>query len=80
MVPIQKLLSRIRWDKSFGNAEFEIVYEDRIVGLVKIPLERVVSVDRSSFTLEDELGRLISVPLHRIRSVYRNGQLVWSRI
>ncbi|MFW5774687.1 MAG: RNA repair domain-containing protein, partial [Chitinivibrionales bacterium] len=29
MVPIHQLLSRIRWDPGFGDASFEIVYEDR---------------------------------------------------
>ena len=30
MIPIQELLSRIRWDESFGKGDFEIGYYDRV--------------------------------------------------
>ncbi|NLD99869.1 MAG: DUF504 domain-containing protein [Fibrobacter sp.] len=39
MITINKLLSRIRWDKRFGDAFFELEYEDRISGVIKIPLK-----------------------------------------
>ena len=29
MIPIQELISRIRWDREFGNADFAIGYHDR---------------------------------------------------
>jgi len=29
MPPIHELLSRIRWDKNFGHARFELGYFDR---------------------------------------------------
>jgi len=30
MIPIQELLNRIKWDKSFGAGRFEITYYDRV--------------------------------------------------
>ncbi|MFP4165404.1 MAG: DUF504 domain-containing protein [Chitinispirillaceae bacterium] len=80
MIPIQKLLSRIRWDPSFGDARFELQYEDRKAGLVRISLGEITEVGPESFTITDEAGRYISVPLHRIRTVYRNGERIWSRL
>jgi hypothetical protein len=32
MMPIHELLSRIRRDEAFGQAEFEIGYYDRLLG------------------------------------------------
>lgn len=80
MIPIQKLLSRIRWDPAFGNASFEIEYEDRVVGLIRIPLEKITSIDIISFSIHDELDRTLTIPLHRVKCVYRNGDLIWSRL
>ncbi|MFP4013364.1 MAG: DUF504 domain-containing protein [Chitinispirillaceae bacterium] len=80
MIPIQKLLSRIRWDPSFGKASFEIEYEDRKSGLLRIGLQQITSIDPNSFSIEDEMGRVVTVPLHRIKTVYRNGDLIWSRL
>jgi hypothetical protein len=34
MQPINKLLDRIRWDREFGAAVFEIAYRDRLAGLI----------------------------------------------
>jgi uncharacterized protein (UPF0248 family) len=80
MISIQKLLSRIRWDPAFGDAFFEIEYEDRIVGLIRIPLEHIFAVDAISFSINHELDGIITIPLHRVKCVYRNGNLIWSRI
>lgn len=80
MIPIQKLLSRIRWDPSFGDATFEVEYEDRKSGLIRVELQQIISVDFNSFSIEDQLGRIVAVPLHRIKTVYRNGDLIWSRL
>jgi uncharacterized protein (UPF0248 family) len=80
VIPIQKLLSRIRWDPAFGDAVFEIEYEDRVVGLVRISLKQMTSIDTLSFSICDELDRTITIPLHRVKNVYRNGDLIWSRL
>lgn len=79
MIYIKKLLDRIRWDFSFSQAYFELEYEDRVSGLVRIALDRIVSVDSQNFTVEDQYFGKITIPLHRIRKVYRNGELIWKR-
>lgn len=80
MIYIKKLLNRIRWDFSFSQAHFELEYEDRVTGLVRIPLDQIDSIDSQSFTLCDQYNRKITIPLHRIKGVYRNDELIWSRI
>ena len=82
MVPIQKLLDRIRWDRRFGNDYFEIGYEDHVERkIVRLPFEKVKfkESDRSSFQMEDEEGRVRTIPFHRIREVYKGGRLIWRR-
>jgi uncharacterized protein (UPF0248 family) len=79
LIYIKKLLDRIRWDFSFSQAYFELEYEDRVSGLVRIALDRIVSVDSQYFTVEDQYFGKITIPLHRIRKVYRNGELIWRR-
>jgi uncharacterized protein (UPF0248 family) len=79
VIPIQKLLSRIRWDASFGDAFFEIDYEDRIAGIIRIPLNEITSIFTLSFSIKDNHDRTITIPLHRVKGVYRNGDLIWSR-
>jgi len=79
LIYIKKLLDRIRWDFSFSQAYFELEYEDRVSGSVRIALDRIVSVDSQYFTVEDQYFGKITIPLHRIRKVYRNGELIWRR-
>jgi uncharacterized protein (UPF0248 family) len=79
LIYIKKLLDRIRWDFSFSQAYFELEYEDRVSGLVRIALDRIVSIDSQYFTVEDQYFGKITIPLHRIRKVYRNGELIWRR-
>ena len=52
MTPIHELLSRIRWDKEFGQGRFEIGYFDRHQGaVVRVALQEVAfpeeDIDRS---------------------------------
>jgi uncharacterized protein (UPF0248 family) len=82
MIPIHELLSRIRWDDDFGQAEFIIAYHDRFENdLVMVPLKSLVfdRADHFDFELIDDMGEKHTIPLHRIREVYRNGQLIWHR-
>jgi len=82
MIPIQELLSRIRWDPEFARARFRIGYYDRLE-------DRTVYVDfrelffepgdHFAFELVDIDGIVHHIPLHRIREVYRNGELIWQR-
>jgi uncharacterized protein (UPF0248 family) len=42
MIPIHRLLARIRFDAQFGRARFELAYLDRArKALVRLPLERM---------------------------------------
>jgi len=82
MIPIHELLSRIRWDRDFGSAEFIICYRDRLENeLVRVPLKHLHfdQDDHFDFELSDDRGERRSIPLHRIREVYRNGELIWHR-
>jgi uncharacterized protein (UPF0248 family) len=82
MLPIRKLLSRIRWDREFGRGEFEIGYFDRVAGeIVRVPFRELVldSEERESFGLLDQEGVYRRIPFHRVREVYRNGECIWQR-
>lgn len=82
MIPIQELLSRIRWDPEFGRAEFVIGYYDRVRRcVVQVPFGRMhfEPGDHFSFTAVEADGSVHDVPLHRIREIYRDGELIWQR-
>ena len=82
MIPIHKLLNRIRWDPEFAKGEFTIGYYDRVLDkIVRIPLGQIFTErgDHFSFELYDQNGEQHSIPLHRIREVYKDGTLIWRR-
>lgn len=82
MKPIQDLLNRIRWDREFGKARFEIGYHDRFEReLVRIPFESISFPKGEPFFLEVVApdGVVHSVPLHRVRAVWRDGAVIWQR-
>lgn len=82
MQPIDKLLSRIKWDSEFGDAVFEIGYYDRVAArIVRRPFGDLLFApdSKDSFLLMDEEGVCQRIPLHRVREVYRNGELIWQR-
>ncbi len=82
MIPIQDLLSRIRWDREFGTSSFEIAYEDHEEGrLVRVPFQEIVFEEgnRFSFHVQNRDGAWVTIPFHRVREVYRDGKLLWQR-
>ena len=82
MLPIKKLLSRIRWDREFGQGAFEIGYEDRVAGeIVRVPFFELVIApeERESFGVLDREGVCRHIPYHRVREVYRDGICIWRR-
>ena len=82
MQPIHELLNRIKWDETFGQAEFIIAYHDRLRNaMIKVPLADISfdKDDHFDFEMIDDMGEAHTVPLHRIREVYRNGKLIWRR-
>ncbi|WP_455235291.1 DUF504 domain-containing protein [Thiogranum longum] len=82
MKPIQELLNRIRWDKTFAQGDFIIGYYDRVEDrIIRVPLREIFFEpdDHFSFDLIDEEGEVHSIPLHRIKEVFKNGELIWHR-
>lgn len=82
MIPIQDLLSQIRWDRSLEQEDFVIGYYDRIDDLIiEVPLKEVrfVPGNRFSFQVIDPKGHVHEVPFHRVREVCRNRELIWYR-
>jgi uncharacterized protein (UPF0248 family) len=82
MIPIHELLSRIRWDRQFGEGDFVIGYYDRVEdAVIRVPMRELFFQpdNHFAFDLIDQDGALHSVPLHRIREVYKNGKLIWHR-
>ena len=82
MIPIQALLSRLRFDEEFGKGRWEIAYLDRTrPGLVRLPLEEVRTRAHIGFVFDvvDEEGVEHSIPYHRVRQVWHDGKVVWSR-
>ncbi len=82
MLPIQKLLSRIRWDPRFGRGRFALGYFDRVKrGIVVVPFDTIhfPAGAPGTFEIRDDEGFLHRIPFHRARRVYRDGRLIWER-
>jgi uncharacterized protein (UPF0248 family) len=82
MLPIHKLLSRIRWDPRFRIGQFTLGYYDRVarhVALVPFETIRFPVEAPQCFDIWDENGNLHRIPFHRVRRVYRNGRIIWER-
>jgi uncharacterized protein (UPF0248 family) len=82
MIPIHELLSRIRWDKSFGQGQFELGYYDRVEGVIhQVKLQAVTfpQDERHTFEIVDESGQVRRIPFHRVREVVKDGQVIWQR-
>lgn len=68
----QDVLNRVCWDASLDADEFSVVYLDRFVGAVTVPLRQFQSA------VED--GEVM-VPQHRIQQiVYRQRHVVWEKL
>jgi len=82
MLPIDKLLSRMRWDPAFRAGTFEIGYYDRRRNrILRVAFEDVrLSPGRPRWLeLYDHEGMLHRMPLHRVRRVWRDRRLIWER-
>ncbi|MBU0961520.1 MAG: DUF504 domain-containing protein [Proteobacteria bacterium] len=82
MIPINELLSRIRWDKKFGYGDFEIGYYDRLLDkIIRVPFAYIVfdKDDRNTIQVLDKEGAIHGLPLHRIYQVFRDNVLIWDR-
>lgn len=82
MIPINKLLNRIQWDKEYRRGFFEIGYYDRTMDeIIRVPYSAIIFVrdDRHSIRIMNDEGIIHSVPLHRIKEVYKDNELIWHR-
>ena len=82
MTPIHKLLNRIRWDRTFGQADFLIGYLDRIENrIILVGLREIHFPEDApdSFEVVDAESQRHRVPFHRVKEVYRNGERIWRR-
>ena len=82
MMPIEKLLSRIRWDADFARGQFGLGYFDRVEGrVIIVPFQTLEfpPEDPRAFRLMDAEDRSHRVPFHRVREVYKDGQRIWHR-
>ncbi len=82
MLPIDKLLSRMRWDPAFRAGTFEIGYYDRRQNrILRVAFADVrLSHGRPPWLeLYDPEGLLHRIPLHRVRRVWRDRRLIWER-
>jgi len=81
METIQQLLNRIRWDKEFGQGDFEVGIYDRVenaVGFQPLNNLRIEKGNHFFFTVCID-GEVLTIPLHRIREVRKNGETIWKR-
>lgn len=82
MLPIQKLLSRLRWDPRFRRGRFELGYFDRVKhGIVIVPFDIIYfpAGAPGTFEIQDEEAVVHRIPFHRVRRVYRDGRCIWER-
>lgn len=79
MIPVHELLSRIHWDRSWKDSAFSIVYEDRMIGMLTIPVVKIIQTDSFSFGIYNEDGIAVTIPMHRIRKILRDGVCIWCR-
>jgi uncharacterized protein (UPF0248 family) len=82
MTPIHELLNRIRWDKEFGQGQFELGYYDRHEQtLHRVALREILfpEDERHTFEVTDESGQVRRIPFHRVREVLKDGQVIWRR-
>lgn len=82
MLPIQKLLSRLRWDPRYRRGRFELGYYDRVKrGIVVVPVDIIYfpADAPGTFEIQDEEAIVHRIPLHRVRRVYRDGRCIWER-
>jgi uncharacterized protein (UPF0248 family) len=82
MIPIQELLSRIRWDPEFARGTFQLGYYNRAEErILLVPLREVSFPEESPrvFQIVDAEGKVQRIPFHRVREVYRDAQRIWHR-
>jgi uncharacterized protein (UPF0248 family) len=64
MMPIHKVLDKIKWDKREHIEDYIVGYFDRVEN-------KIIEVKLAEFSDE--------IPLHRIRYLKKKGEIVWDR-
>lgn len=79
MIPVFKLLSKIKWDKNLNPADYLIYYLDRISNILKeIHFTQIKEFDSYFMKIEKD-NKEVNIPLHRIREVKSKGKIIWKR-
>ena len=82
MIPINQVLSKIRWDEEYSKGHrFEIGYLDKVLGASVTVLVTDIILEKGnsfSFTIMNE-NEEITIPFHRVRTVYCDGKIIWDR-
>ncbi len=79
MMPINRFLAKIRWDKNKNPKDFSIGIFDRMkndIFFVRFEDIEMNNADRFSFSVKGREGR---IPFHRIRIIKERGKVVWER-
>jgi uncharacterized protein (UPF0248 family) len=82
MLPLERLLHRIKWDPEFGKGVLALGYYDRVLDReIVVPFTSVtIDTHRSdTFAFTDQNSVTHRIPLHRVRAVYRDGSEIWRR-
>lgn len=75
MLPIKKLLDKIRWDDKEKTENYEVTYGDRITrNEVRVNYKEIKDYDNEFFRIGNK-----EIPVHRIKKVHKNSKLVWER-
>jgi len=62
--PAIEVIKRIQWDPKLKKEDFTVVYEDRFIGDLEVPLEEFVHGESKS---------------HRVRLFKCKGEIVWDK-
>jgi uncharacterized protein (UPF0248 family) len=80
MMPILKMLNKIKWSPNETWAEHELTYYNRITKKeIKTNFENITDVIDGLILIYDEECFQKQIPSHRIRKIYKKGELIWQR-
>lgn len=77
MIPIIKLLNKIRWDKREKQEDYSLTFMD--FGSEKEMLyEDIICIDEGFMVVRQD-DKKIHIPTHKIRKVKNKGKIIWER-
>lgn len=79
MIPIKKLLNKIKWDKNENPEDYTVGYYDRLrKEIIEIPYNKITHISEN-FMLIDANGEEKMIPLHTVKIVRKKGEQLWKR-